>query len=135
MTDASLTPSRRERALARLGELGLVRDLDGHAVFDDTALRGILADGAPAKPQGPHRYLDRNGRIDQYPVREADRRELLAWVADRAVAPGEVLTEKEFNERLGGFTTDVALLRRHLVDHELVQRTRSGSAYMRPSDG
>jgi hypothetical protein len=40
-----------------------------------------------------------------------------------------VLSEKELNERLEPFSSDVAVLRRHLVDHGLVERTRSGSEY------
>lgn len=131
--DASLTPSRRERALARLAEIGLVREVDGRPVFDETGLRGILAEGAPPKPTGPQRHLDRDGRIARYPARDGDRRELLEWVADQAVREGEVLGEAEVNERLAVFTDDVAVLRRHLVDHELLERTPSGSEYARVS--
>ncbi|TDN92989.1 DUF2087 domain-containing protein [Microbacterium sp. BK668] len=134
ITDAALPPARRDRALARLTELGLVRDAEGRPVFDDAALRGILAESPPAKPTGPQRYLDASGRIDRYPVRDADRRELLIWVADQAFDDDDVLTEKEVNERLAPFTADVAVLRRYLVDHELIERTRSGSEYARVSD-
>lgn len=130
VTDASpLTPARRRRALARLEEIGLVR-LDGDEPrFDETVLRELLAEGAPATREGPERYLDGAGRIDRYPVRDAERRELLAWVARRALQPGEVFTERQINERLEPFAHDVAVLRRYLVDAELVERTRSGSEY------
>jgi hypothetical protein len=50
-------------------------------------------------------------------------------IAQRVLSEGEVLTEKELNGRLRAFTEDVPLLRRHLVDAELVERTRSGSEY------
>jgi hypothetical protein len=130
--DDALTPARRERAVARLEELGLVaRDADGAARFDDGELRAILAVDARPTASGPERYLDGEGRIDRYPVRAADRQELLAWVAQRVLEPEEVLGEAEFNGRLLAFTDDVAALRRHLVDHALVERTRSGSAYAR----
>jgi hypothetical protein len=131
-TDASLTAARRERALSRLEDIGLVRRVGGHAEFDDETLRSILTENAPEKPRGPQRYLDPEGRIDRYPVRAGDRRELLSWVVEQAVEPGEVLTEAEVNERLERFTTDVAVLRRYLVDHGLFERTRSGSEYARP---
>lgn len=132
MTDAALTPARRGRALARLEELGLVRRTDDGLAFDDRVLRGILAENPPVKLTGPQRYLDADGRIDRYPVRGADRLELLAWVAERAFRPGEVLSETETNERLEQYTVDVALLRRYLVDHGLIERTRSGSEYALP---
>ena len=78
---------------------------------------------------GPERFVDEDGRIDRWPVQSEDRIELLRWVADRALLPGEVLSERQINERLSAFTGDVALLRRHLVDHGLLERTRSGSEY------
>ena len=128
-TDAALTPARRERAITRLEELGLVRRSGDDIAFDDAVLRGILSESAPTKATGPQRYLTAEGRIDRYPVRDADRRELLEWVATRALRPGEVLTEGEINERLEPFTPDVAVLRRYLVDYEVIERTRSGSQY------
>lgn len=63
------------------------------------------------------------------PVSETDLRELLESIAPDLLAPGEVLTEAEMNERVARFTDETALLRRHLVDHGLVERTRSGSEY------
>lgn len=132
--EQSLTPVRRERALARLSELGLVRDDDGRPVFDEAVLRELLAEDAPAKARGPERFLDGQGRIDRYPLRFSDRHELLEWIADRAIGRGEVLSERDFNERLTPYSDDVAVLRRYLVDHELIERTRSGSEYARVSD-
>ncbi len=129
MSDTPLTDARRRRAQERLSELGLLRETAGGLVFDDTLLRDILAEGAPARAIGPARFLDGQGRIDRYPVQLADRLELLRWVASRAFAPGEVLSEKDTNERLSQFTDDVAALRRFLVDAELLERTRSGSEY------
>ena len=77
------------------------------------------------------RFLDRDGRIDRYPLRAAERRALLAWVAVRAFSPGDELSEREVNDRLERFAPggDVAVLRRYLVDHALLQRTPSGSQY------
>ena len=42
-------------------------------------------------------------------------------------------TEAEVNDTLEPYATggDVAVLRRYLVDHELLERTRSGSEYAR----
>jgi len=96
--------------------------------------RGLWRRSAPrTKPARDSitRFLDGAGRIDRYPVSAADRRELLAWVAHRAFVPADVLTEAEVNDRLRPYAPDgdVAVLRRYLVDHELLERTRSGSEY------
>lgn len=124
-----LTDARRSRALERLAEIGLIRETAHGIAFDEEFVRGILAENPPVKPTGAQRYLDGAGRIDRYPVQDADRLELLRWVAERAFEPGEVLSERATNERLERFTADVAALRRYLVDAELLERTRSGSEY------
>lgn len=82
---------------------------------------------------GVERFLDATGRIDRYPVKDADRLDLWRWVAERALPRGEVWTEKQINERLAALAPggDVAVLRRHLVDAGLLERTRSGSEYAR----
>lgn len=129
-SDLRLTDARRQRALARLADLGLVEvDADGHATFTDAALTTMLAEEARPRPTGPERFLDADGRIDRYPMRASERRELLVWITERVLQPNEVLEERELNTRLQVFTDDVAALRRYLVDHELVERTRSGSQY------
>jgi len=126
---APRTPRARDRALDRLTTLGLVaRDGDGIR-FDDAVLRALLTT-AP-RPRGPERFLDRDGRIDRYPSHSGDRIELLTLIAERAFTPGVSMTEGDVNERLephapGG---DVAVLRRYLVDHGLLERTASGSEY------
>lgn len=131
-----LTDARRARAARRLQEIGLVRGHGDRLVFDEAFVRELLAENAPARPTGPHRFLDGAGRIARYPVQEADRLELLRWVAAQAFRPDEVLSERATNERLGRFTDDVAALRRHLIDAEVLERTRSGSEYaLVASDG
>lgn len=79
------------------------------------------------------RFLDGDGRIDRYPLRDADRRALLAWVVVRAVPEGVVLDEPGVNALLAPYAPagDIAVLRRYLVDYELIERTRSGSQYAR----
>ena len=124
-----LSDVRRARALERLVESGLVRDGDDGPVFDEAFVRSILAENPKVRPTGPERFLDGAGRIDRYPVQEADRLALLRWVAERAFEPGEVLSERATNVRLERFSDDVAGLRRALVDAEILERTRSGSEY------
>lgn len=71
--------------------------------------------------------------IDRYPRRPADRRMLLQWIADRAFPVGEGgdLTESQVNERLYRYSDDVAVLRRYLVDAELLERFPDGTGYRR----
>lgn len=128
-----LTDARRARSFERLTELGLVRP-DGEGwVFTDAVLRSILDENPPVIATGPERFLDAEGRIDRYPLRDADRLELLQWVAQRALPPGVVWTESGVNDLLLPFAPgeDVAVLRRYLVDADLLERTRSGSEYAR----
>jgi len=130
--DVRLTDARRARALQRLTELGLAETNAAGAVgFTDAALRALLAEDVPVRPTGPERFLDADGKIDRYPMKAPERRALLVWIVERAFSPGEMLSESALNERLSAYTSDVAVLRRYLVDHDLVERTRSGSQYAR----
>lgn len=129
ISGAELTPARRARATARLIEIGLLAETSEGATFNEDFVRSLLAEDPRPRPSGPERFLDSTGRIDRYPVQFGDRVELLRWVAMRAFEPGQVLTEQETNDRLAPFTNDVAVLRRYLVDAELLERTRSGSEY------
>lgn len=125
-----LTERRRARALERLVNAGVLRyDGDATPVFDHDGIRALLA-SAP-RPTGPERFLDGAGRIDRYPSRDDERHTLLEWVAHRVLTSGEAISEREINERLLPYAPaeDVAVLRRYLVDHELVERTRSGTEY------
>lgn len=130
------TAARRERAITRLVDLGLVARGDGDELtFRVDTVQAMLADSAVARPTDVERFFTPEGRIARYPKRERERIELLTAVADRVLAPDEVLGERELNGRLGGLTDDIAALRRALVDHEVLERTRSGSAYARLVSG
>jgi hypothetical protein len=128
---AGLSPARRRRVLESLRGAGLI---DEASVPRSSVFAELLA-AAPVAPQptGPERFL-RGGRIAQYPASQTERGELLALVAERAFRSGEVLDEREVNERLASFHDDVAVLRRYLVDFGLLVRTRSGSSYALAED-
>lgn len=121
--------AREARALAALAAAGLVADRDGATVVSEEGIRAALAAGGRTRPTGVQRFLDADGRIDRYPSGQADREELLRWVAERALAPGEVVGEREVTDRLARFSGDPAALRRYLVDAGILERTRSGSEY------
>jgi hypothetical protein len=86
----------------------------------------------PSAPrEGIERYLRADGRIDRYPSSNSERLALLTWIIGRALPSGVVVNESRINELLEPYSDDVAVLRRYLVDHELVERTTSGSEYAR----
>lgn len=120
---------RRNRAISTLLESGLVqRRVSGELVASEDVFRELLKQ----QPRQPRTGLDRFmrlGRIERYPANAAERRELLARIADEVISPGERLSERQVNERLLSYTDDVVLLRRFLVDFGLLERTPSGSSY------
>lgn len=128
---ADLGRSRRRRALDTLTAAGLVREVEGRVVEEPEAFTRVLAAGSRPRRTGPERFLDGRGRIDRYPADAGERRALLALVAEQVLAPEEVVTEAVLGERLARFGPDTATLRRHLVEAELLERTRSGSEYAR----
>jgi len=120
-------PVENVRSVAALRAAGLLDEGDAPTgVFAQ-----LLAEHPAEVKQGVDRWI-RGGRIDHYPARPAQRRELLEWVASRALATGEVLDEKMLGERLGAFTLDVATLRRYLIDAGLLVRSNDGSTYALP---
>ena len=129
---AELNARRRDRAIAALLESGLVeRNAANELEASGAIFSGLLAQQSRRQAQtGLARFM-RLGRIDRYPANMAERRELLAWIVREAIKPGEHLTEKQVNERLLSYTDDVVVLRRYLIDFELLERTPSGSSYSR----
>jgi hypothetical protein len=127
---------RRSKAVIVLSEAGLVEWSRNKGLEASNAVfRELLSQQPKRQPKtGVGRFL-RLGRIDRYPASPAHRRELLAWIVAQTIKPGENLTERQVNERLLDYTDDVVLLRRHLVDFGLLERTASGSEYRRPDSG
>ncbi|MFG6444702.1 DUF2087 domain-containing protein [Microbacterium sp. P07] len=131
---AELPAARAESVIALLTASGLVVERDGYLVADTTNLKRMLATAAP-RPTGVDRFFRADGRIDRYPTKATERVEMLARVGAEVLQPGEVVTERELTDRLAPFADDVALLRRHLVDHGVLERTRSGSQYALAAPG
>ena len=101
--------------------------------MNETAFDGLLAQEAAPTKHGVERFLH-GERIDHYPARVSERRELLDWVVTRTLGEGEVLSEPEINARLATFTDDVATLRRYLVDEGFLFREPNGQSYERRPD-
>ncbi|MFE3458833.1 DUF2087 domain-containing protein [Nocardiopsis aegyptia] len=64
------------------------------------------------------------GRITQIPVRRSDRLLVLDHVA-RALDPGVRYTEPELNRVLSRFSSDLAVLRRGLLDEGFLEHDRT----------
>ena len=129
---AELNARRRDKAIAVLLESGLVqRSAENELEASGAIFSSLLAQQPRRQAQtGSARFM-RLGRIDRYPANTAERRELLAWIVRDAIEPGEHLTERQVNERLLSYSDDVVMLRRYLIDFELLERTPSGSSYSR----
>ncbi|MDQ1059046.1 hypothetical protein QFZ23_002947 [Arthrobacter globiformis] len=133
---STLAGQRRDRAIAALLDAGLVERTAGNELeASESIFRDLLTQQPKRQPQtGVARFM-RLGRIDRYPANQAERKELLAWIAAETFEPGEELTERKVNERLLSYTDDVVLLRRYMIDFGVLERTPSGSSYFRPKDG
>ncbi|WAP53067.1 DUF2087 domain-containing protein [Arthrobacter sp. ATA002] len=139
-----LEPKER-KSLAALQKAGLV----SAGVCDVQPVAGVFARLLAGGKEPPETSVQRflvNGKITAYPRRQADRLELLHYIAGHVfetapAPPGEVpvLNERQITERLGGYSADPAGVRRYLVDEGIVRRNREGSRYWlaspRPADG
>ncbi|HET9200011.1 MAG TPA: DUF2087 domain-containing protein [Dehalococcoidia bacterium] len=78
------------------------------------------------------RYLDRSGRLRQFPAKRRGRETVLCWLAANFEV-GARYSEAEVNEILGRPHSydDPAMLRRALCDHGYLGREADGSAYWR----
>lgn len=119
-------PVENRRAADSLRAAGLLDDEDAPT----EVFARLLAEHPAETRQGIDRWL-REGRIDSYPAKPAQRFELLEWVVGRALSTTEELDEKSLGERLAVFSDDVATLRRYLVDAGLLTRGDDGSRYRR----
>lgn len=118
--------SASPRAVGRLTQAGLL-EADGRV--DEAALRALLREGARPAAQGVERFLTPAGRLMGLPSKPGERLELLRLLASRVLRPGEVIGEKELNQRLSQFDADVATLRRLMIEAELLERTPTGAEY------
>jgi Uncharacterized protein conserved in bacteria len=78
------------------------------------------------------RFLDSTGKIMQLPQKQATKCELLKYLASK-FEEGCIYSEREVNEICNEWHTfgDHFLLRRELVDHDLLCRKQDGSQYWR----
>jgi DNA-binding HxlR family transcriptional regulator len=142
-----LKPATVARQLERLAEAGLLRSevkgVHTRYALHLEAMRRLAGSLAPrpAPPELPGdlesydrevltNYLSADGSLKEIPMQDRKLLVILRFIAARIEA-GRRYTEKQFNEQLARFHTDVAALRRYLVDYGFVQRTITGSEYWR----
>ena len=137
--------AKERKSLAALQRAGLVSS----GACDVQPVGGVfarlLASGKELPETSARRFLV-DGKISVYPRRQADRLELLHYVAGHVFEsvpspPGEQpeLNERGITERLAEYSNDPAAVRRYLVDEGIVMRNPEGSRYWlaspRPADG
>lgn len=79
------------------------------------------------------RYLDMRGRINSWPLRKQETRDIILSYLASLFEPGRSYTEKEVNELLSYYIVfnDPATVRRALCDYSYLKRTRDGARYWR----
>ena len=142
-----LRPPTVSHHLSRLSEVGLVsaKAESYYNVYrletnnlEQMARRLLADDTLPAVAEGidldayDRRVVDNyalpDGRLKQIPTKRKKFEAILRYVV-RAFEPGERYTEKEVNEILGQYNEDTAILRRGLVDYQMMDREPDGTAY------
>lgn len=69
------------------------------------------------------KWFRADGRLERMPASPADRRKVLARIAER-FEPGREYDEREVNIMLSQVDNDFATLRRYLVDEDLLRREK-----------
>ncbi|GLY67283.1 hypothetical protein Atai01_39020 [Amycolatopsis taiwanensis] len=113
----------------RLIAAGLVTFSDDRYHVVPEAFREALA----KTPVDPLEALFRHGRLVAIPRPGKLRQALLTHLAGK-FEPGRLYTECEVREKLAPVHDDHAALRRYLVDEGLLQRSKDGSTYGRPTE-
>ncbi|MEO5921161.1 MAG: DUF2087 domain-containing protein [Pseudolysinimonas sp.] len=126
--DPAQLARREERVVQRLLDARVIVRVDGVLAVNTEGLKAAVARYSPPRPEGIDRFV-RDGRIVNYPSSDADRLELLHWIGERVLAPGEIIDEHELNDRLHSYLDEHVLLRRYLVDYRVIDRNPDGTGY------
>ena len=127
-------------AVRRLSDGGLVTLVDGGLVVQIGVLQAAAGITDPAGAvrltpsdrlrDGVLRAFFVDGRLVSIPTKRTRRQVVLEYIVTR-FTPGVRYHEREVNAILVTFHPDIASLRRHLVDHELLARDSDGTSYWR----
>lgn len=116
--------------LERWVKIGLVIEQEGSWVLNEQLLSDTLAAGAKPRTEreGIERFF-RGFKLTTLPAKPTERLAVLTHIRDAVIGGDQQLTEAQLNERLRVIHEDVALLRRYMVDHGLLERDGDGSRY------
>jgi hypothetical protein len=130
---AGLNRKEVRRALARLAAGGLVLQEHGVCRIDVEGVRAAARRAAEADPEeaidaSPAsarvlRSFFKGGRLSGIPATRSKRLVVLDYLA-QSFEPGRRYRESEVNSTLAAFHSDVAALRRYLVDEGFLTRQR-----------
>lgn len=142
-----LRPPTVSHHLSRLSEVGLVsaRAESYYNVYrletnylEQMAQRLLAEETLPAVAEGVdldaydrqvvENYTLPDGRLRQIPTKRKKFEAILRYVV-QAFEPGKRYSEEEVNEILGQVNEDTAMLRRGLVDYQMMDRESDGTAY------
>lgn len=125
---------QHRKALENWAKIGLLSHQDTQWQLNEQLLNDTLATASAEGTQrtGIQRFFT-GDRLSTLPARPTDRHEVLVHIRDQVLAANESLREDQLNERLAAIYQDVALLRRYMVDHGLVQRDAAGTNYRLPA--
>jgi hypothetical protein len=135
----SLPAARVARAAGRLGEAGLLIDLDGALHVVGAAFQRAAREALSRPPSDEHSDLPddvrrvmsafvSDGRLSSIPTTHSKRLVVLDWLA-QDFEPGRRYSEAMVNLIIGRRHADTAALRRHLVDEGFL--TREAGEYWR----
>lgn len=134
------TESDVDDAVRRLSDGGLVTLVDGGLVVQIGVLQAAAGISEPAGGRaaiptdrlrdGVLRAFFVDGRLVSIPSKWSRRQMVLEYIVTR-FTPGVRYHEREVNAVLLTFHPDIASLRRHLVEHELMARDSDGTSYWR----
>ena len=81
------------------------------------------------------RFLDKEGKIKQFPSKREPRYEVLSYLATKFSYEREY-TEKEVNEIINDWHTfgDYFILRRELIEKKFLRRTKDGARYWKEAE-
>ena len=148
-----LRPSTVSHHLARLAEVGLVsaRAQSYYKVYrlqtdalQSMAQRLLADETLPEFTAGVdldaydrkvvENYSTTDGRLSQIPSKRKKFETILRYVA-AAFEPGQRYTEKEVNHILGQYHEDTAVLRRGLINYNMMSREFDGAEYWLNEEG
>lgn len=123
---------RRDTLPGHLEMLGLIASASGFRNYQQLRANAPETPALTGAASKAVRVFDANGRMARWPG-QTTVQGLCLWVVWHRFPAGRDMSEPEVNEllRAAGTFGDHVLMRRSLIDHKLVTRSRDGRVYRR----